>query len=89
MQDDAKSLNNLLSGESLGLSTERVTSNLVPLEPLSGIAKVTSRLIVDCVLPVHRGLYSCAALSATDTAVSSPATVYVEGKQPPPRPSGA
>ena len=83
-QDDAKSLNNLLSGESLGpgLGNLKVTSNLVPIDSLTGIAKITSRLVVDCALPVHRGLYSCAAVSGTETDVSSPATVYVEGMWP-------
>lgn len=77
--DEAKSLNNLLSAEALnglGSGLTKVTSNVVPLE--SGIAKVTSRLVIDCALPVHRGLYSCAAVSGTDADVSPPATVYVE-----------
>lgn len=86
--DEAKSFNNLLSADALnglagGLpmpSMGKMTSNQVlqPMDSPTGIAKVTSRLVIDCALPVHRGLYSCAAVSGADADVSPPATVYVE-----------
>lgn len=87
-QDEAKSLNNLLSGEALGLDglnalgglSGLVTSNQVTAEAMTGVAKVVSRLVVDCALPVHGGVYSCVALSGSEAKVSTPANVYVQGR---------
>lgn len=77
--DEAKSLSNLLSAEAINDlgGNVKVTSNLVPVDSMTAIGKVKSRLVIDCVLPVHRGMYSCAAVSGTDADVSPPATVYV------------
>lgn len=85
--DEVKSFNSLLSPEAglglglgLGLSGSLAGAGLSgPMsETQTGIAKITSRLVVDCALPVHRGVYSCAAVSGTDAEVSTPTSVYVQ-----------
>lgn len=43
------------------------------------LASVKSRLVIDCVTPHHQGLYTCQAISGSQSKISSPASVYVEG----------
>lgn len=47
--------------------------------PSNGRAKTRSRLIIDCVLPQHEGLYSCLATAGTETLLTTPTMVMVTG----------
>lgn len=46
----------------------------------TAIGKVRSRLVVDCAMPHHQGIYTCSGTSGVKTKISSPITVLIEGK---------
>nr|CAD7435493.1 unnamed protein product [Timema monikensis] len=46
--------------------------------PSGGMAKVRSRLVVDCVMPVHEGIYSCVATAAAQSILAPPTMLLVQ-----------
>nr|CAD7258350.1 unnamed protein product [Timema shepardi] len=46
--------------------------------PSGGMAKVRSRLVVDCVMPVHEGVYSCVATAAAQSILAPPTMLLVQ-----------
>nr|CAD7570328.1 unnamed protein product [Timema californicum] len=49
--------------------------------PSGGMAKVRSRLVVDCVMPVHEGVYSCVATAAAQSILAPPTMLLVQERK--------
>lgn len=43
------------------------------------LGNVKARLFIDCVAPRHQGTYTCVAVSGTETVVSQPSLLFVQG----------
>nr|CAD7448564.1 unnamed protein product [Timema bartmani] len=46
--------------------------------PSGGMAKVRSRLVLDCVMPVHEGVYSCVATAAAQSILAPPTMLLLQ-----------
>ncbi|KAL0276862.1 UNVERIFIED_CONTAM: hypothetical protein PYX00_004335 [Menopon gallinae] len=73
-----------LRGNQVVQQTERINTNIHSTLPdayhdKAGLAKIRSRLVINCITSKHEGLYVCSAKAGVETVQSKPTLILIQG----------